>query len=181
MVTKIFKTTLHLPNRIQAICWVQFWAWIGRLEFFGTFKPMLREATGWFPFLFYSPTWVGEIYFRYSAPESVKQSIDKLGEIGRISSLSLIIFSLVTFSGSILLPWVVTSPDEEKDTFTPRPPPSLAKVVMALRKCKPDLLTAWLLSHLIFAAAMSLTPLVRSLHVATILVAACGMYVHLPL
>ena len=29
MLTKIYKTTMHLPNRIQAICWVQFWAWIG--------------------------------------------------------------------------------------------------------------------------------------------------------
>ena len=29
MVSKILKTTMHLPDRIQAICWVQFWAWIG--------------------------------------------------------------------------------------------------------------------------------------------------------
>lgn len=30
MISKILKTTMHLPDRIQAICWVQFWAWIGR-------------------------------------------------------------------------------------------------------------------------------------------------------
>ena len=30
MVSKILKTTWHLPDRIQAICWVQFWAWIGK-------------------------------------------------------------------------------------------------------------------------------------------------------
>lgn len=29
MVAHILKTTLHLPNRIQAICWIQFWSWIG--------------------------------------------------------------------------------------------------------------------------------------------------------
>lgn len=29
MISKILKTTMHLPDRIQAICWVQFWAWIG--------------------------------------------------------------------------------------------------------------------------------------------------------
>ena len=29
MISKILKTTMHLPERIQAICWVQFWAWIG--------------------------------------------------------------------------------------------------------------------------------------------------------
>jgi hypothetical protein len=30
MISKILKTTMNLPERIQAICWVQFWAWIGR-------------------------------------------------------------------------------------------------------------------------------------------------------
>lgn len=29
MISKIMRTTTHLPDRIQAICWVQFWAWIG--------------------------------------------------------------------------------------------------------------------------------------------------------
>ena len=29
MVSKILKMTWHLPERIRAICWVQFWAWIG--------------------------------------------------------------------------------------------------------------------------------------------------------
>ncbi len=27
----IFKTAITLPRRIQAICWVQFWSWIGVL------------------------------------------------------------------------------------------------------------------------------------------------------
>ena len=29
MISKILRTTTNLPDRIQAICWVQFWAWIG--------------------------------------------------------------------------------------------------------------------------------------------------------
>jgi solute carrier family 45 protein 1/2/4 len=36
-----------LPPRIQAICNVQFWSWIG-----------------WFPFLFYGSTWVGMLALR---------------------------------------------------------------------------------------------------------------------
>ncbi|MCJ1402581.1 hypothetical protein MMC11_005801 [Xylographa trunciseda] len=161
MVMKIFNATLHLPHRIQAICWIQFWAWIG-----------------WFPFLFYSPTWVGETYFRYSASETVRDSTDKLGEIGRIGSLALVIFSVVTFSGSVVLPMVVKSPDDEKRPFTPRPLPVLAPILNAIYKYKPDLLTAWLVSHLFFAAAMSLTPFVQSLRFATILIAVCGVYVY---
>src|SRR5438045_449210 len=35
IIRQIIKTTLHLPPRIQSICWAQFWSWIG-----------------WFPFLF---------------------------------------------------------------------------------------------------------------------------------
>ena len=73
--------------------------------------------TGWFPFLFYSTTWVGEVYFRYSKHVSVTDSTDALGDIGRVGSLSLVVFSIITFAGSILLPWVVQSPDYEVYTF----------------------------------------------------------------
>lgn len=29
-MSQLFKTTMDLPPRIQAICWAQFWAWIGK-------------------------------------------------------------------------------------------------------------------------------------------------------
>lgn len=29
MISQLLKTTMELPPRIQAICWAQFWAWIG--------------------------------------------------------------------------------------------------------------------------------------------------------
>ena len=141
----------------------------------------LRYHLGWFPFLFYGPTWVGETYMRYSAPEHVKYSTDTLGEIGRIGSLSLVVFSIITFAGSVLLPLLVDSPEDEKSGFTPRPPPSIAPLIKTLNQYRPDLLTAWMLSHLIFAGAMFLAPFVQSLHFATILVSICGMYVHIPL
>ena len=179
MVGQILKTTMHLPNRIQAICWVQFWAWIG--------WALLRSASnltnlviGWFPFLFYGATWVGETYFRYSAPHMVAESSDTLGDIGRIGSLSLIIFSIITFLGSVLLPLLVKSPEDEKPQFTPRPPPSIAPLVKFLNQYKPDLNTAWMLSHFIFAGSMILAPFARSLKFATILVSFCGMYAFHP-
>ncbi|KAL8730790.1 MAG: hypothetical protein Q9166_003860 [cf. Caloplaca sp. 2 TL-2023] len=165
VVGKILKTTFNLPDRIRAICWVQFWSWIG-----------------WFPFLFYSSTWVGETYFRYTPDASLAESSDPLGDIGRIGSLSLLIFSIVTFIGSIFLPFIVRSPDEDTKSgqrnFTPRPPPALAPLAPLtkfLPGSKPDLLTAWMFSHLIFAGAMFLAPFVRSLGMATILVSICGI------
>ena len=65
----LWKQIWILPPRIQQICWCQFWGWIG-----------------WFPFLFYSSTWVGETYYRY---ENATKPKDALGGIGRLGSLSL--------------------------------------------------------------------------------------------
>ncbi|KAI4140656.1 MAG: hypothetical protein L6R39_005699 [Caloplaca ligustica] len=162
LLGKILKTTWHLPDRIRAICWVQFWAWIG-----------------WFPFLFYSTTWVGETYFRYTPQASLTESSDPVGDIGRIGSLSLLIFSIVTFIGSILLPYVVQSPENDAKSgqrnFTPRPPAAIAPLARLIRDVRPDLLTAWMLSHVIFAGAMFLAPFVRSVHMATVLVSICGI------
>ena len=168
-VAQIIKTAMNLPERIQAICWVQFWAWIG-----------------WFPFLFYSATWVGEVYFRYHPETDAKASTDALGEVGRVGSLSLVAYTIVTFLASVTIPWLVRSPADESskasENFTPRPPPILEpamKVLMPIityyRDNKPDLLTAWQYSHLIFAGAMCLAPFVRSIGMATILVSLCGI------
>lgn len=131
--------------------------------------------TGWFPFLFYSTTWVGEIYKRYDVPAGAQQSADALGQIGRLGSLSLIIFSTITFIGSVALPSLVRTPDDEKPEFTPRPPPGLAGVFEVYEKNKPSLLTAWTISHIIFTCTMILAPLANSFRYATTIVAICGI------
>ena len=89
--------------------------------------------------------------------------------------MSLIVFSIVTFVGSITLPWIVKSPEDENRGFTPRPPASIAPIVKTVVERKPSLLTAWTVSHLIFAGSMVFAPFVTSLRFATILVAVCGM------
>jgi solute carrier family 45 protein 1/2/4 len=130
---------------------------------------------GWFPFLFYSTTWVGEIYLRYDAPAEAKTSDDITGQVGRIGSTALIAFSIITFVMSVILPWFVKSPEDEVPTFTPRPPSSIAAFVLEIEKYKPSLLTTWTASHCIFAGSMIMAPFVQSLHSATIIVALCGM------
>jgi solute carrier family 45, member 1/2/4 len=165
-LAQIFRTVLHLPARIQAICWAQFWAWIG-----------------WFPYLFYSATWVGEIWRRYEAPASSADSKDALGDIGRIGSLSLVVFSIITFLSSVFLPFVVQSPEDYENYSSSgrlvsphRPPPThLPPWLEKLSVYKPDLVSAWLISHLIFASAMVFAPFITSLHGATLLVALCGI------
>ncbi|KAJ9161954.1 Sucrose transporter [Coniochaeta hoffmannii] len=154
--SQIWSTLLTLPPRIQAICWAVFWSWIG-----------------WFPFLIYSSTWVGETYFRYDVPEDAKNSSDALGDMGRIGSMALTVYSLVTFLSAWILPLFIKAPDDE--SFTHRPPASIAPWIEKLNKIKPDLLTAWFCSHLVYSAAMSLAPFAASFRFATVLVAICGL------
>jgi solute carrier family 45 protein 1/2/4 len=163
VLSTIANKAMNLPKGIAAICFVQFWAWIG-----------------WFPFLFYSTTWVGEIYLRFDAPVEVKASEDITGQVGRIGSTALIAFSVITFVMSVVLPWLVKSPQDEAPGFTPRPPASIASFVIEVEKYKPSLLTAWTASHCIFAGSMIMAPFVQSLRSATLIVAACGVSVILP-
>lgn len=160
MVKDLYTTLRTLPPRISAICWVQFWSWIG-----------------WFPFLFYGSTWVGEIYLRYDAPD--EPSGDALADVGRVGSRALIVFSFVSFGLSIILPYLARSPtDDEKPPFTPRPPRRLEPVlsrVPAWNSWKPTLPIAWLIANLTFTLSMLFAPVVHSVHFATILVALCGL------
>jgi solute carrier family 45 protein 1/2/4 len=39
-MSQLFKTTMDLPPRIQAICWAQFWAWIGKVN---SYKGVIRS------------------------------------------------------------------------------------------------------------------------------------------
>jgi solute carrier family 45, member 1/2/4 len=158
MFQQTLKTAIHLPRRISAICWIVFWSWIG-----------------WFPFLFYTTTFIGEVYLRYNAPADAREHPDTLGQVGRIGSMSLVVFSVITFLGSVILPWCVESPEENNVRFTPRPPASIAGIVFEIEKYRPTLLTAWGWSHLIFAGSMILAPFVTSYRAATAIVAICGM------
>ncbi|KAI9171579.1 alpha-glucoside permease [Paramyrothecium foliicola] len=153
---QIYRTLLNLPPRVQAICWAQFWSWIG-----------------WFPFLFYSTTWVGETYFRYDLPAGAEKSKDALGDIGRIGSTALTLYSIVTFVAAFTLPLLVKSPDDEG--FTQRPPQAVTGYLQRFATLKPDLLTTWVFGQLLFAAAMSLAPFATSFKFATILVCLCGL------
>ncbi|KAI2628995.1 major facilitator superfamily domain-containing protein [Xylaria nigripes] len=152
----IWSTMLHLPPRIHAICMAQFWAWIG-----------------WFPFLFYSTTWIGETYFRYDAPHDAIKSGDALGEVGRVGSKAFIIYSIITFFGSWFLPLIIKSPDDQ--SYTQRPPESLKAIVDKFNRYKPDLLTAWMCAHATFAAAMLFAPFATSFKFAATLVCICGL------
>lgn len=159
---RIFTAAMQMPPKMKGICAVQFWTWVG-----------------WFGFHFYASTWVGEVYFRHEAPGRVHVSKDRTGDIGRMGSMALMAFSGVQCVTAAVLPLLVSRPEEDADNgYTPRPPvmlrPMLQKLARGQHK-KADLLYAWNVAHLWFAAAMVVVPLVKSVRAAAMLVAICGV------
>lgn len=104
-----------LPAQIKRVCEVQFAAWIG-----------------WFPFLFYITTYVGEIYadpFFEKNPHMSDAEIDQIWEDAtRIGTRALLVFAIVTFLASVFLPFVIPpsfqapEPDRPTTPATPMTP-----------------------------------------------------------
>lgn len=155
----IWNTTLRLPPKIRAICWVTFWSWIG-----------------WFPFLFYSSTWVGEIYLRYNAPKTgASGRPDALSEVGRVGSTSLVVFSLVSFTISVVVPYLAKSAEDET-SFQLRGHKSKVRDSKSIISwSKPSIAQLWTIANIFFAVSMIWAPSVRSVGFATLLVALCGI------
>lgn len=181
----LYHAVVRLPPQVAKVCAVQFVAWIG-----------------WFPFLFYITTYIGEIYVEpifEADPSLPPDEVEKVWERGtRRGTLALLIFSIVTFTSSVILPFFVqrtfeapkpitrpltpTSSGYLPPQSTPQNPNLWARfqttTTSAFERLRIPGLTlrrAWLLSHLLFAACMFLTFVVRSVLLATILVGIIGI------
>lgn len=183
----LYHSVRRLPPQVTRVCQVQLAAWIG-----------------WFPFLFYTTTYIGEIYTEplfQENPHMTEDEINRVWERGtRMGTLALFIFALTTFVASVFLPMIVapTYKPPAPDPTTPLTPTashSSSGGYFSLKKQKPTkkswkhslrlldhlqiksltLRRTWLLSHLIFTLLMWATLLVRSTTSATILVALVGL------
>jgi solute carrier family 45 protein 1/2/4 len=111
----------RLPSQIKRVCEVQLFAWIG-----------------WFPFLFYITTYVGEIYadpFFEANPHMTDAEIDKVWEEAtRIGTRALLVFACTTFLASVIFPFIIPPtfqapepdhPDTPATPLTPATPHSM--------------------------------------------------------
>ena len=98
---QVFKSIKRLPPNIRKVCEIQFFYWIG-----------------WFPFLFYITTYIGQLYVDPRlTPDLTEAEVEALwGKATRIGTLALLVYAIVSFSGNILLPFIVVP--------TYKPPPS---------------------------------------------------------
>jgi solute carrier family 45 protein 1/2/4 len=140
---------------------VLFWAWVG-----------------WFPFQVYSTTFVGEVLKRYDVNRQgeIGNSDDKLGEIARVGSMALVLFSCVSLAASVALPWVVEAPpSDELHNKKASSHGALATLLKKVEPYKPDLTSVWVWGHVSFAGLMFLTLFAASVSFATFLVALSGV------
>ncbi|KAA1070605.1 hypothetical protein PGT21_017680 [Puccinia graminis f. sp. tritici] len=76
---------------VKPICWIQLWAWLG-----------------WFPVMFYSSTWVGEIWVRTTGDLS-RMDDDDQEKATRIGTIGLLLQSLLSLLGWLFIPRFVSN------------------------------------------------------------------------
>ncbi|KAF4977373.1 hypothetical protein FZEAL_6085 [Fusarium zealandicum] len=169
----IFKSIKRLPPQIKRVCEVQFFAWIG-----------------FFPLLFYTSSYIGEIYvepYLQANPHMTPEELDKLYEQAtRIGTFALLINSIVSLITNVFLPFFIaptydsqpvsaSSPGESSITGyydeDDEPHSWLDKLAIPGFTLK----RAWFSSLVLFAVCMFCTVLVRTVTAATTLVGLVGI------
>ncbi|KAF5864918.1 monovalent cation:H+ antiporter, CPA1 (nhx1) [Aspergillus alliaceus] len=107
---QVFKSIRYLPPQIAKVCEVQLAAWVG-----------------WFPFLFYATTYIGQLYVNPIFDEHPNLSDNDINEAWekatRIGTFALLVYAIISFVANITLPIFVVptyqpvaSPEE---TYSP--------------------------------------------------------------
>lgn len=168
----IFKSVKHLPPNIKRVCMVQFCSWVG-----------------FFPLLFYTSSYIGEIYlepYLEGNPDMPKEKLDKLYEQAtRIGTFALLVNSIVSLTTNVFLPFFIAP------TYDSRPITTGAGEINAAPK--PDeesnswwfleklqipgftLRRAWFSGLVIFGLSMFCTVSIRSVKAATALIGLVGV------
>lgn len=165
---KIFKSIKRLPPQTKKVCQVEFCAWIG-----------------FFPMLFYTSAYIGEIYaepFLEKNPNMTPGELDKLYEDAtREGTFALLIFAITGLATNVFLPFFISPTyeaakaggpgdvagkdyDEEKKSWLDY----LVIPGFTLRR-------AWMYSQILFFGSMLCTVIVRSVAAATVLIGLVGI------
>jgi len=126
----------------------------------------------------YSTTFVAEVLKRYdtAARESLETSDDVLGDIARVGSMALVLFSCVSLAASVILPWAVNSPESRKHVKKHLVPTNLLeRFSQKVASYKPNLTGIWIFGHITYAVLMLATMFVGRVSSATFCVALSGV------
>ncbi|KDQ54090.1 hypothetical protein JAAARDRAFT_136172 [Jaapia argillacea MUCL 33604] len=151
----LWDTMFTLPRVIRQICYIQLFAWIG-----------------WFPVLFYTTVYIGELYKRANplpadADNGAIQRWD--AEATRLGTRVMLYGSVLTMATNFLAPLFVYDEAAEKERngnqWVEVKNPQIYKVHPA---------TLWAASHLLFSCCMGATLFTSSVAGATILMTLTG-------
>jgi len=168
---KIVTSIKRLPPQTKKVCQVQFCAWIG-----------------FFPMLFYTSSYIGEIYAEpyleqnpHMTPEELDQLYEKATQVG---TFALLIFAIASLATNVFLPFFIAPTYDTQPILGDEPleSPSLDEYDPE-KKSWPDYLIipgftlrrAWMLAQLLFTGSMLCTVFVRTVTVATILIGLVGI------
>ncbi|OAA43155.1 Major facilitator superfamily domain, general substrate transporter [Metarhizium rileyi] len=168
----IVKSIKRLPPQTKRVCQVQFFAWVG-----------------FFPLLFYTSSYIGEIYvqpYLEQNPNMTPEELEALYEQAtRIGTFALLINAIVSLLTNVFLPFFIAptfdsqlvsvnkqtgQPFASRTTGLPR-----RSCLDYLRIPGFTLKRAWLGSLLLFAVCMFCTVLVQSVAGATALIGLAGI------
>ncbi|GKZ23364.1 hypothetical protein AbraIFM66951_009262 [Aspergillus brasiliensis] len=159
ILQSIKESVNRLPLRIRQVYIIQAAAWFG-----------------WFSFLFYATTYIGQLYVNPIFESHQDLSDDEINkaweDATRIGTLALLVNALVSFAASIILPMLVV-PSEKQ--MAAEASTSSSSFRLKLRIPGLSLRRAWLLSHCLFAICMFSTFLVSSPGQAAVMTGIIGI------
>ncbi|PIA16209.1 MFS general substrate transporter, partial [Coemansia reversa NRRL 1564] len=137
MFSTVVRGIAQLPTPVQRVCNVQFFAWVA-----------------WFPFLFFSTTWVTEIMARSADPSDP----DFIERATRAGSFALFLYSVISLGCSMVMPLFVEDEANSSSLHSTRSP------------LKVSLRTMWRVSLLTMGIILLATYFVTDVRAATILI-----------
>ncbi|KAI0166079.1 major facilitator superfamily domain-containing protein [Xylariaceae sp. FL1272] len=166
---RILAAIKRLPPQIYKVCVVQFFAWVG-----------------FFPMLFYTSSYIGEIYiqpFLENNPNMTPSQLDELYERAtRRGTHALLIFAITSLMTNLLLPFFIDATYDNNavagmysDGVLEDESSGFHKWLKRLAISGFTLRRAWMFSHILFAFSMFSTLFVRSVEGATVLIGLIGI------
>lgn len=168
---KLFSSMKRLPPQTKKVCIVQFCAWVG-----------------FFPMLFYTSSYIGEIYvqpYLEKDPHMSPEDVDKLYEKAtRVGTFALLIFAITSLTTNVFLPFLIAPTyDNRPIGEAPGEGPATSLRTYGEKKSWTDRLVipgltlrrAWMYSQLLFMGSMLCTLIVRTVPAATVLVGLVGI------
>jgi solute carrier family 45, member 1/2/4 len=151
---QVIRTANMMPIKVRKICQIQFFAWMA-----------------WFPFLYYSATYVGELYIAPILAQdptmAARQQALLRKESAHIGTLASLLFAIVAFLSNIVLSSLIQQSKPGTARVTRRSPVSGDSEFSIAR--------AWMCAHLWFATSMFATVFITSWAGGAVLVAYVGI------